>query len=111
MRYMLMAWDPVTYWDETDDADQMADIEVYGAFARWLREQGMLVAAEGLRAPSTATTVRKQGDDIVISDGPYLELNETLGGFYLIDVPDLDAALEVARRCPSTTIELRPVEA
>lgn len=109
MKYMLILWDSVTYWDEKGEEEQAADVEEHIGFSRWLREQGMFVAGEGLLGPATATTVRKQGGETVISDGPYLDLNETLGGFYVIDVPNLETALEVAGRCPVSALELRPV--
>jgi len=71
---------------------------------------GVLVAAEQLTHTETATSVRVRGDDRLITDGPFMETKEHLLGFYLIDVPDLDAALDWATRMPAVnggTVEVR----
>ena len=78
-----------------------------------LKEAGAVVAAEQLRAVDTATTVRVGGAERLLTDGPFAETKEHLLGFYLLDVPDLDTALEWAARMPIMpfgTVEVRPVE-
>lgn len=74
---------------------------------------GSWVFLGGLKRPSTATTVDGRGDDVVVTDGPYLETKEHLGGFWIADVPDLDAALKLAARASKACgakVEVRPFE-
>jgi hypothetical protein len=73
-----------------------------------LKDAGAWVFAGGLHPSSTATTVRVRGGEVVTTDGPFAETKEQLGGFWVLDLPDLDAALEWARRC--TVACLAPVE-
>jgi hypothetical protein len=78
-----------------------------------LGQQGYLIAAEPLQSVQTATTVRVRNGKLSITDGPFAETKETLGGFFLIDAADLNEALKIASRWPSArlgSIEVRPVE-
>jgi hypothetical protein len=90
-----------------------------GVFDSWLdytiaiRESGALIGAEQLDQADTATSVRLGGGERLLTDGPFMETKEHLGGFYLIDVPDLDTALEWAAKMPIMrygTVEVRPVK-
>jgi hypothetical protein len=101
-----------------DPADGPSADEQEGQMAKWhgytaaLEETGALVAGNALNPVETATTVRVRGGETVISDGPFAETKEILGGYYLIDVPDLDAALAWAAKMPNITygsVEVRPV--
>jgi hypothetical protein len=89
----------------------MADVDEVD---REMRDKGVWVFAGGLHAPSTATVVRAQkGADVLMTDGPFAEGKEHLGGFTIVDVPDLDAALEWGRRLAEATtlpIEVRPFQ-
>lgn len=89
-----------------------------GVFADWasytqaLKDSGALVGAEQLQETETATTVRLRGGERLLTDGPFIETKEHLLGFYLVDVPDLDTALDWAARMPLIrfgTVEVRPV--
>lgn len=107
MRYLLLI-----YEDETnpppDDAEMAKWFEVTGA----MQEAGVHQAGEALHPTETATTVRVKNGETVATDGPFAETREQLGGFYMIDVPDLDAAIEWAARMPNAhrgSIEVRPV--
>jgi hypothetical protein len=83
----------------------------WGAFLPYmkaLKDAGVLVARAGLQPPDSATTLRLQGGKRLVQDGPYAETKEQLGGFFVIDVPDLDAALEWAARYPGKVVEVRP---
>ncbi|HSR86117.1 MAG TPA: YciI family protein [Streptosporangiaceae bacterium] len=91
---------------------------VDGVYDSWLdyttalRESGALLGAEQLDQVDTATTVSLQGGERLLTDGPFMETKEHLGGFYLIDVPDLDTALDWAAKMPIMrygTVEVRPV--
>jgi len=78
-----------------------------------LKAAGSWVFARGLHPPGTATVVRVRGDETLLTDGPYVEAKEHIGGFWIIDAPDLDAAIGWARRaCAATTlpIEVRPIQ-
>jgi len=83
----------------------------YGAYTQALREAGVMVGGAGLQPPAVATTVRLRDGKRQVQDGPYAEVKEQLGGYYVIDVPDLDRALEWAARCPAASsgaVEVRP---
>lgn len=83
-----------------------------GNIMRELQAAGSWVFAGGLHPPSTATLLRANGDDVLLTDGPFVEGKEVLGGFTIIKAPDLDAALawgrRYARAAPTLTIEVRP---
>jgi len=112
MKYLVMI-----YANEADEAKMTpADIgpilQAYGAYTEALTKSGVLLGKNRLRPSSEATSVRVKGGKTEVLNGPYAETREQLGGYYLIDVPDLDAALSWAARCPSSsvgTIEVRPI--
>ncbi|MDE2095056.1 MAG: YciI family protein [Burkholderiales bacterium] len=112
MKYLLMI-----YASEADENAMPPDeigkvIQAYGAYTDALIAAGAMQAGERLRPSSDATSVRVRGGKTEVLNGPYAETREQLGGYYLIDVPDLDAALSWAARCPSSghgTIEVRPI--
>jgi hypothetical protein len=85
-----------------------------GTIQSELEAAGSWVFAGGLHPPSTATLLRAKGDDVLITDGPFVEGKEVLGGFTIIKVPDLDVALEWGRRyariAPGLTVEVRPFQ-
>ncbi|MFK0161981.1 YciI family protein [Rhizobium sp. NPDC090279] len=81
------------------------------AYTQALVQAGIMTGGAGLTPPETATVIRRRGEDHDVQDGPFPEGKEQLGGFYLIDVPDLDAALEWAVRVPISqhgSVEVRP---
>ncbi len=110
MKYMLTLFTEERSWEDTDPAEAGAAMAAWDAYTRELRETGALVAGEGLAPSATATTIRLS-DEHLVTDGPYAETKEQLGGFYLIDVADLDAALEWAHKIPMPggAVEVRPV--
>lgn len=108
MRYVILIYENEKSGIEPDEAEMGRWFGVTEEMAK----AGVMVAGEALHPTSTATTVRQQNGKYVHSDGPFAETKEHLGGFYLIDVPDLDAALEWARKMPNVhrgSIEVRPV--
>jgi hypothetical protein len=99
----------------TGDRPEPADLEPIMEDLRKLNEEmraaGVWVFSGGLHPPSTATMVRPKGDDVLITDGPFAEGKEHVGGFTIVDVPDLDAALDWGRRlalASTLPIEVRP---
>ena len=93
--------------------EQMTEmINAYTAFTQALHGANVWVASNRLRPTSAATSVRVTDGRTQLLDGPFAETKEQLGGYYLIDVPDLDAALSWAARCPAArhgTVEVRPI--
>jgi hypothetical protein len=109
---LIAARDPQLYADPEFGA---AEMQGYIDFEKAVAEAGVKLAGEALQGVETASTVAvADGGDRVVTDGPYAETREVLGGFYLLDVPDLDAALDWAARCPGShhggRIEVRPVQ-
>lgn len=87
-------------------------VQQHRAFSAELRASGVQIGGAGLRSTASATTLRNTPSGRTMHDGPYAESKEQLGGFYLIDVPDLDAAIAVARRVPLSadgSVEIRAV--
>jgi hypothetical protein len=105
VQYLLLIND-----EESDDrVDLMPE---YMAYTQALRDAGALVDANQLQPAGTATTVRVRNGETLVTDGPFIETKETLGGYYLVDVETLDEALEWAAKIPSARfghIEIRPV--
>lgn len=96
---------------QTDPARAPAHFAAYAAYAKALSEAGVLAGGAGLQTPGTATTVRLRGGARQVQDGPFAVTKEQLAGFFTIEVPDLDRALEWAARCPSVatgSAEVRP---
>jgi hypothetical protein len=92
--------------------------EMQAALPKWfeytqaLQDAGVMVAGDALQSIETATTVRVRDGETLITDGPFADTKEALGGYYIIDVPDLDAALKWAARIPNVdrgSVEVRPV--
>ena len=111
MRYMLLFYDeePTTMPSQAEMDAEMALWEPYDSA---LREAGIFVSSEALQPSQSATTVRLKGDERIVTDGPFAETREVLGGFYVVDVPDLDTALDWAARSPAArhgSVEIRPV--
>ena len=95
------------------DEDVQRAYKAVDDFNRELQESGAWVFAGGLLPPDTATVVRAAGGKVVMTDGPFAETKEQLGGFWVIEVPDLDAALEIAARgslACGNPVEVRPFQ-
>lgn len=114
MQYMLLIYenDAEAYADGMDGEAWQEIIAAHGAFGQALAEAGVMRGGAGLKRSDTATTLRRTAGAYTVHDGPFAETREQLGGFYLIDVPDLDAAMAWARKLPLTgdgSVEVRPV--
>ena len=84
----------------------------YNAYTKLLRDGGHYLGGEALQPVPTATTVRIKDGETLITDGPFAETKEALGGFYLVEAKDLDEALDLAAKCPGAkvgSVEVRPV--
>jgi len=111
MKYMLtIHTDPAGYENASRD-DLDAELKGYEALSKELRESGAFVAGEGLQL-DTATTVSVKNGERLVTDGPFAETREQLGGFFLLDCKDLDEAISWASKIPGARhgkIEVRPV--
>lgn len=112
MRYMMLIY--TSPENDTQPGDEGRDelMAAYAAFSEEARQVGAVIAAHELQPVSTATTVRVRDGKVAMTDGPFAETRETLGGFYLIECKDLDQALALAAKIPSAkvgSIEVRPV--
>jgi hypothetical protein len=111
MKYALLIYEDETIYGP--DKNGPALQEMVGKHMTFNQELGeRRIGGSGLKAANTATTVRTKNGSKSIHDGPFAEAREQLGGFYLIDVPDLDAAIEVAKKIPvlqDGSIEIRPL--
>lgn len=111
MRYTLLLHYPEPSADELGPEALAAGMRAFQEYARALEEAGVLASAEVLQQSSATTTVTLVGGELVVQDGPFVDTREQLGGTFVIEVPDLDAAIECARRAPSVSwghVEIRP---
>lgn len=112
MQYMLLIYRDEAAHQAASPQQVRETTAAYGAYTKAMRDSGAFVAGDRLRPPSDATTVRLVDGRNKVLNGPFAETKEQLGGYYLIEVPDLDAALTWAARCPGAqqgAIEVRPV--
>ena len=113
VQYMILIYEPETAFQGETGANRLTDIVAkHMALAGHLRAKGVMQAGSGLQGVATATTVINQGGKQTVHDGPFAETREHLGGYYLIDVPDLDDALAIAKRVPVVDggkVEVRPL--
>ena len=113
MEYLLLAYTPEPVWPElTTDQREQKFFAAYGAYVEALNKAGVVKGMHRLRPTGDATTVRVSEGKQQVLDGPYADSKEQLGGYFLIDVPDLDAALSWAARCPAAehgVVEVRPI--
>lgn len=109
MKYMLLIYGAEDAWTEQERADCMAESR---ALCHQLAEQGKFVDASPLHPIATATSLRVREGQRLVTDGPFAETTEQLGGYYVIDVANLDEALDIASRLPPAskgTVEIRPL--
>jgi hypothetical protein len=112
MQYLLMLHSEEAGWERMTKEQQEQGYAAYMAYTEALKQAGALRSSNRLRPSSAATTVRVTNGKPQVLDGPYVESKEQIGGYYLIDVADLDAAISWAARCPGAshgTVEVRPV--
>ena len=112
MKYLLMIYASEASETPTPPDDTGKLMQAYGAYTEALVKAGAMQAGERLRPTADATSVRVRHGKTEVLNGPYAETREQLGGYYLIDVADLDAALSWAARCPGSsqgTVEVRPI--
>lgn len=112
MRFVVLVYQDERVWLEADDAARERWTAQHAAFDAGLRDAGVaLVATEVLHGVDAATTFRRRGDDVTLTDGPFAPTAEQLGGLYVLDAPDLDAVTGTLGLLPEYTLEVRPVAA
>jgi hypothetical protein len=112
MEYLALIYGDESVWERMTDRERESAYEQYGEFSRAAEAAGVLVRGNELGSTSSATTVRVRDDERLVSDGPYAEVKEALGGYFILDCRTMDDAVEWAARIPAATygaIEVRPV--
>ena len=112
MQYLLLIYRSEAELTKMTAADRKQMTAEYGTFTQSIVQSGHFKAGDGLQPSTTATTVRVRDGKMLTTDGPFAETREQLGGYYLVEAKDLDAALAIAARIPGAktgSIEVRPV--
>jgi hypothetical protein len=112
MKYVCLIYDEEKKIEGMSQKESEGFMKDYFAFTESIRQSGNYVAGEALQGIGSATSLRHRNGKLSTTDGPFMETNEQLGGFYLIEARDLNEALQIAARIPSVktgTIEVRPV--
>ncbi|MDY7105095.1 MAG: YciI family protein [Actinomycetota bacterium] len=112
MRYMLILVDAPDAGAEPGTPEEAAEFQQWMDYTQEMVEAGVMVGGEALLGPESATTVRVRDGKTLTTDGPFAETKEVLGGYYVIDVADLDAAIEWAAKVPVSdrgSVEVRPI--
>lgn len=109
MKYLLLVYGAETAWTQAEREECM---KLSVDLCHELHGKGQYLDASPLHSVTTATSIRNQNGRKIVTDGPFAETREQLGGYFLVDVPDLDAALAIAKRIPGGskgTVEVRPL--
>lgn len=112
MQYLLLLYSQENQFAKMSEPELGKVMQAYMAYTEALKNAGVYVGSNRLQPVATATTVRTAGGKNQILNGPYPDTKEQLGGYYLIEAPDLDAALSWAARCPGSghgVVEVRPI--
>ena len=112
MQYLLLIYRSEAEISRMEAAERQKMTADYGSFTQSIVQSGHFKAGDGLQPTTTATTVRVRDGKILTTDGPFAETREQLGGYYLIEARDLDAAIGIAARIPGAkegSIEVRPI--
>jgi hypothetical protein len=115
MRYMLLITRDTDAWNKLTPQQEQGIFGEFMTYTAALTESKEYESGAPLQTVDTATTVRQKGGERLVSDGPFAETKEVLGGYFIIDVADLDRALEIAAEMPSTrhevgSVEVRPLQ-
>lgn len=113
MQYMLLIYAPEGGWDEMPQDVQDAEMAKWWSYGDEMTKAGVMIAGDALQPTATATSIRGGDGKLLVTDGPYAETKEALGGYYLLNVDSVDDAIHWAKKCPAAgygTIELRPIQ-
>jgi hypothetical protein len=109
MEYALLIYGDEKVWESWSEAEQQENHLRHRKFLKMLQERGAMLGGAELSRSATATTVRDSGGDVTVTDGPFAEAGEQLGGFYLVEAADLDDAIALAKALPEGIVEVRPI--
>jgi hypothetical protein len=112
MKYLCLIYSDETQWPKLPKEETDKMLAEYGAFTESVKRNGSWIGSNRLRPTSSATTIRIRNGQMTTTDGPFAETKEQLGGYYLIEATDLNAAIQTASRIPGArvgSIEVRPV--
>ena len=112
MRFILLIYSNEADWESKSPVEKDAVLREHAALDAELKTAGKYGTCDALQATRTATSVRVRSGKTLVTDGPFAETKEQLGGFYLVDATDLDEAIAIAARIPPArwgTIEVRPI--
>jgi hypothetical protein len=112
VKVMALIYGDASRWDAYTEEEKQAVYARYGAFGDEARAAGTMVAGAELASERDATTVRVRNNETLVTDGPYAEVKEALGGFYVLEVDSMDEALDYAAKIPGAetgAIEVRPI--
>lgn len=112
MQYMALIYADESGWDELSPTEREAAYAKYGALATEAREAGVMAGGNELASVRDATTVRVRDAEALVTDGPYADVKEALGGFFIFECESIDEALDWAARIPAAeygAVEVRPV--
>jgi hypothetical protein len=112
MQYLLMIHVQESGWDKLTPEQQAAGSKAYADFSKEIQDKKHYLGGNRLTASNSATVVRVRDGKKLVTDGPFAELKEQVGGYYLIEAKDLDEAIGIAARCPGAhhgTVEVRPI--
>jgi hypothetical protein len=114
MQYLLMCCFEEKRWESLPESERAGIMKEYGELIQNVSKSGRYLAGAKLKSTASATTVRERDGKPVITDGPFAETKEQLGGYHVIEAKDLDEALSIARRIPTLraggTVEVRPLD-
>jgi hypothetical protein len=112
MKYVLLIYSDENRWENVSEEEQASIIQEYYAYSDEIDKAGAAIGGNALQTTSSATSVRVRDGEQLVTDGPFAETKEQLGGFYVVDVDSLDEAIQWAAKIPSArfgTVEIRPV--
>ena len=112
MKFMLLLWGDEGQWADMSEEEAAAEMERWNDYTNQLTAAGAMVSGEGLQASATSKTLRIENGERVVTDGPFAETKEQLGGFYVIECASIEEALDWAAKLPSAeqgATEVRPV--
>lgn len=112
MKYLLLIYENEALWAGLSEAEQGKIFQEYMDYTTGIRKTGNYIGGEALQPISSATTVRVKDGKTLTTDGPFAETREQLGGYYLVEAKDLDEAIALAARIPTSRtgcIEVRPI--
>ena len=113
MRYLMLIYGDEQAAMQRSEEQQQAGFDAWMQYDQEIQAAGVTTAGEALQPTTTATTISDDGGEPLVTDGPFAETREQLGGYYVLDVPDLDEAIKWAHKCATMTdtvkLELRPI--